>query len=71
MVLPIRLTLLEGLDITNVEFWVTQIYDRETWKYDEGVTKRKGDWYVLCKGMLFPHIDLIFQLPRYMMLQLQ
>ena len=57
MVLPIRLTSLEELDVANVVFWV---YDRETWKYDEGVMKRKGDWYVLCKGMLFPHIVLIF-----------
>ena len=61
MVLPIRLTLLEGLDIANVVFWVTWIYDRETWKYDEGVTKRKGDWYILHKVTLFPHVDLIFR----------
>ena len=60
MVLPTRITSLEGLDVANVVFWATWIYDRETWKYDEGVAKRKGDWYVLCKGMLFPCIGLIF-----------
>ena len=60
MVLPIRLTSLDGLDIANVVFWVTWIYDGETWKYDEGVVTRKGNWYVLHKGMLFPHVVLIF-----------
>ena len=43
MVLPISLTSLEGLDVANVVFWVTQMYDGVTWKYDEGVTKKKGD----------------------------
>ena len=71
MVLPIRLTSLEGLDIANVLFWVTWIYDGETQKNNEGVMKRKGNWYVLHKGMLFPYIDLIFRLPGYMMSQLQ
>ena len=60
MVLPIVLTSLEGLDIANVVIWVTQMNVGETWKYNEGVMKRKGDWYVLCKGMLFQHVDLIF-----------
>ena len=60
MVLPIRLTLLEGLDIANVVICVTQIYDGVTQKYDEGVTKGKGDWYVLHKGMFFPLVDLKF-----------
>ena len=56
MVLPIRLMSLEALDIANVVFWVTQIYDGETWKYNEGFMNRKGNWYVLRKGMLFPHV---------------
>ena len=56
MVLPISLMSLEGLDVANVVFWVTWMYDGVTQKYDEGVAKKKGDWYVLCKGMLFPHI---------------
>ena len=60
MVLPIRLTLLEGIDIANVVFWVTQIYDVVTQKYDEGVVKKKGDWYVLHMGMLFSHVGLNF-----------
>ena len=47
MVLPISLTSLEGLDIANVVFWVTWMYDRVTQKYDEGDAKKKGDWYVL------------------------
>ena len=42
MVLPIRLMSLEGLDIANVVFWVTQISDGVTRKYDEGVVKKEG-----------------------------
>ena len=57
MVLPIRLTSLEGLDLANVVIWVTWTYGRETQKYEEGVTKRKVDWYVLHKGMLFPCVE--------------
>ena len=57
MVLPIYLTLLEGLDIASVVFWVTRMYNGVTQTYDEGVTKKKGDWYVLHKGMLFPCVD--------------
>ena len=60
MVLPIRLTSLEGLDIANVVFWVTWIYYRVTWMKDEGVMKRMGNWYVLCKGMLLPYVGLNF-----------
>ena len=60
MVLPIRLTLLEGLDVANIVLWVTWFYFVETWKYDEGVMKRMGDWYVIHKGMLFPCVGLIF-----------
>ena len=53
MVLPIRLTLLEGLDIANIVFQV-QMYGGGTWKYNEGgFVKRKGDWYVLRKGCCF------------------
>ena len=51
---------LEGLDVANVVIWVTWMNFGETWKYDEGVRKRKGDWGVLHKGMLFPCIDLNF-----------
>ena len=60
MVLPISLISLEGLDIANEVFWVTQIYQGVTWKYDAGVMERKGDWYVLRKGMLFPCVGLKF-----------
>ena len=52
MVLPTRLMSLEGLYVAIIG---------GTWKYGEGgVTKKKGDWYVLHKGMLFPHIDVDF-----------
>ena len=54
MVLPISLMLSEGLDVANVVFWVSRMYLRVTQKYDEGVTKKRGDWYVLCQGMSFP-----------------
>ena len=39
MVLPIRLTSLEGSDVTNVVIWVTQMYCAGTWKYHVGVMK--------------------------------
>ena len=60
MVLPICLMSLEGLDVANVVFWVTWVYDGVTQKYNEGVVKKKGDWYDLHNGMLFPRIVLKF-----------
>ena len=35
MVLPIGLTSLEGLDVAVVVFWVTQMYDGVTRRYDQ------------------------------------
>ena len=60
MVLPISLTLLEGLDLANVVFWVTWMYGGVTRIYDQGVVKRKGHCYVLHKGMMFPCVVLTF-----------
>ena len=42
-----------------VEFWLTQMYHRVTQKYDIVVMKKKGDWTVLCKGMLVSHIVIL------------
>ena len=69
MVLPISLTSLEGLDVDCVVFWVTWMYNGVTRMYYEGVMKRKGNWYVLRKGMLIPCVVLKFGLPRCTMLQ--
>ena len=45
MVLPIRLTSLEGLDIANIVFWVTWMFDGGTQIYNEGgVVKKSGNW---------------------------
>ena len=46
MMLPIRLTSLERLDIATVVFWVTQMCHGETQKYDEVVTNKKEGWLV-------------------------
>ena len=60
MLLPIRLKLLEGIDIAKVVLWVTRMYHGGAQMYGEGVVKKKGNWYVLHMGMLFPRVDLIF-----------
>ena len=60
MVLPIRLTSLEGQRITMVEFWVTWMYHRVAWMYDEVVMKKKCNWTVIHMGMLVPHIVIDF-----------
>ena len=60
MVLPISIMLLEGLDVAMVVICVTRMYDGVTRKWDQGVVKKKSNWYVLRMGMTFPRVVLKF-----------
>ena len=60
MVLPMRLVLLDEIDIANVLSLVAWTYLEGTQKNTEGVMRKKGDCHVLHEGMVFSCIDVEF-----------